>query len=946
MPVTNANKKTVDVPFFEAMNFSQFATQFIGCTTTSEGGDNRYIYAVLTSMNFVRYDTYSDTYQVLSSAPVSFNNVTTMRYTKHRGFHGRVISATGSSVQIGGLRSGVLSGYEMEILSGTGAGQKRTITLSNETIHDSGVVTAVSVNGFMTDSTKKWRVNQWAGYSVSFTFGAGGTQGVRRILYNDATTLYFSDANLQPYDPWGAAPASVNISATAGSQNHYTITSQTFTLSSNWTVSPDSTSFFTIRSGGIYAVSGLPAAPFFSLSYYDIASDLWYTKTTPQGLFLASLGVDISIDRPNTTNSPLLTNAGAISGGARTLTDAGLTLANDRYSNFRVKITGGTGVGQNRRIVANTATTFTVAKPWATNPDSTSTYEIFPDFDRLWLVGGGNSSMFAYSPENDLWMQGQLFDDGIANAMAVTLKGWNPINVTGGARLAAGVTAVNSVPTAGGTNYVVGDVLTCSVGGSGAQVTVTSVSPGGIVTGIELTNTGTATGFTTGTGRATTGGTGTGCTIEITSVGSTTAVNLSQNHFFRRGDVVTISGTTEAAYNAAHTIIGVPGLTTICIATAATGNAGQAQAQGTTTIVDSTKNWTTNEHVGRLVHLCVAGTGPTSQIRWITANTATSLTVATITAATTTSKYAIYDAKAFGCDTQRRPENEAPSGYATGGSTTTLVDSSKNWVVNQWAGYLFRIEAGTGFASGRISIISNTATTLTFAAQAFTPDATTKYEIADAWGLATAGTTITLTEGTTKNWTVNQWAGKRIRICAGTAVGNEYSVTSNTSTAHAFSGATAPDTTSAYAILGIPQRSTGIELVWACGGSDAARRGRYMYLPRGGGTSQVDIYDITTGRWGYGQLWQPQSVAFNFGTSYSYDGVDTIYICVSTSTQVARVYAMDVTTGRVEPFGQTTQIGGTAHLGNYLEYVMSPDGVPFLYYMHNASTAVSRAMVF
>ncbi len=79
------------------------------------------------------------------------------------------------------------------------------------------------------------------------------------------------------------------------------------------------------------------------------------------------------------------------------------------------------------------------------------------------------------------------------------------------------IAIVASAPTAGGTGYTVGDVLTITTGGTGGQVTVASVS-GGVVTAVTLTAIGS--GYTTGTGKATTGGTGSGATINITSVGT------------------------------------------------------------------------------------------------------------------------------------------------------------------------------------------------------------------------------------------------------------------------------------------------------------------------------------------------------------------------------------------------------------------------------------------
>ena len=90
---------------------------------------------------------------------------------------------------------------------------------------------------------------------------------------------------------------------------------------------------------------------------------------------------------------------------------------------------------------------------------------------------GGRSTILAYSPENDYWMQGQSIDDGIC-AILSARKGFDvPFAISTGVRIASGITAIASAPTAGGTGYSVGDVLTCAVGGAGAQVIVTSIAP-------------------------------------------------------------------------------------------------------------------------------------------------------------------------------------------------------------------------------------------------------------------------------------------------------------------------------------------------------------------------------------------------------------------------------------------------------------------------------------
>ena len=82
----------------------------------------------------------------------------------------------------------------------------------------------------------------------------------------------------------------------------------------------------------------------------------------------------------------------------------------------------------------------------------------------------------------------------------------------------------------------------------------------------------------------------------------------------------------------------------------------------------------------------------------------------------------ISESRVIGSELQY-PTGQEPFGHAAGGSTTTLQDTSKSWVGDCWAGYRFRIEAGTGLGAGLITVIRNTKDTLTFSAQSFTPDA-------------------------------------------------------------------------------------------------------------------------------------------------------------------------------------------------------------------------------
>lgn len=955
MPITNNNKKVIDVPFWELLSQAPVATSAVSTMITSEDATNRYLYYLSTSA-FYRYDSHADTWQQLANPNIAGVTGVRMRYTKRRGFHGRILAATTNSVTIPGLGP-TLDGATLEILQGAGVGQTRTLTWVSNTVYDDGVITGTTTSTLV-DSTKKWRPNQYAGYMVGIKFGTNTTQ-YKKILYNDATTLYIADANLQSHDPWNnqvfvaAAPYALPVT-TAGSQAMYEISASTYEVSSDWVTIPDMTSYFTTNTGGIYLLSSASSAPFMTLQYYDVAHDSWQTKTVPQNLLAAAYGTDFSLERTGKIGSALVTTVGAVSGTSRTLTDEGLGLTPDRYNNHRIFITSGPGMGQNRRIVAHTDKTFTVARNWDVTPTTGSTYEVWSDSDRVYVAGGGLASMFAYSPENDYWMQGQAFDDGVTTNISVTMNGWNPLGVSTGVRIAAGVQVLNPTPVAGGTSgFTLGDVLTFANGsGAGAQAIVTGITSTGVITSVELSHSGTTTGYVAGNTTTVTGGTGTGTvTLAITTVGPTALITTASAHWFKTGQSVTFAGCTEAAWNGAHTIIGVPTTaipTTLCVATTATANMVASATQTTTTIVDPTKNWIVNEHVGRLVHIVVAGQAPTSQVRWITSNTANTLTfgLAITAAGNGTSRYCIYDSKIFGVDNERKSPSELAFGRASGGTTTTLVDNTKNWIPGQWTGYLFKVEAGTGYGSGRISITGNTSNTLTFATQSFTPDTTTRYEIADTWGLITAATLNTITETTTKSWTVNQWAGKRVRVTGAALVGIESSVTSNTATTISAAIGT-PDTNTPYAIIGIPVRGAGIDLIWAWGGTDPDRRGRYIYAPRGSGSNTLDIFDITTGRWSYGNFLSPQNEGFNTGSSYSYDGADTILLSRSVTGGPLRIFAYDVTKNRIDGLATTSIPQGTVHIGNFMEIMEDPSGsIRYLYTLQNTGTLLSRTMLF
>lgn len=142
------------------------------------------------------------------------------------------------------------------------------------------------------------------------------------------------------------------------------------------------------------------------------------------------------------------------------------------------------------------------------------------------------------------------------------------------------------------------------------------------------------------------------------------------------------------------------------------------------------------------------------------------------------------------------------SGQSTStGSTTTLNDTTKNWIVNQWASHSLLALTGANAGVAR-SISSNTATQLTTAAFASANDKDTLYAIVPTTAqTATAGAASSLTDSG-RAWYIDYWAGLYVVITSGTGNGQTRRIASNTATALtvASNWGTNPDSTSVYSI--------------------------------------------------------------------------------------------------------------------------------------------------
>lgn len=949
MTVTNNNKKQVDLPVWEGLNFFPAANSAISEMTTVETPDQRYIYMMVSSL-FWRYDTYTDVWTSLAAPVTAPLLILSLKFLPYFSYAGQVAAGGGSTIQGPFLQGNTFVGKKIRIIAGAGIGQERTVlTVADSVIADSGIPTTATTLA-ITDTTKKWDINQWTGYTLKIVNFAGQAQ-FRKILYNTATVLTVSDPLWQPSAPKENMP----FVTTPTTASIYTIESNVLTVNSAWTTNPDSSSKFAILSGGVAALSTTSAAPFQTLQIYDIASDMWITRSAQQGLLLAAGAVanDISfsrLDEGEVTNYLYDSGTATVTGSSTTtLGDTTKTWTVDQWANYEVKITAGTGVGTEKRILGNTASVLYLDGA-ITQPDATSVYYIRPYRELFYASGWALASMLGYDSDYDMWCQGFPSEGGLANIMSVSKANSWPIACTA-TRAVNGIKTILAAPTVGGTGYTVGDVLTCNQTGTGGLLIVTSTNSNGVVTGLKIQKCGT--NYAIASGRTTTGGTGSGCTFEITALGTIGTITTAFSHNFHAGESVTFKGAdvATAAWNATYTILGTSGLTVFDVETTAAATAVALTAQSTSVIVDASKTWTVNEHAGKIVQLSLTGLTGTSLMRKITSNTATALTLygsaLGVAAAEGTGRYTIHDQDAFGRAVQDKNPVRTNTGWCTSSvGNTILTDSTKAWKGNQWLGYKVKAICGTGYNVAEATITSNTATTLVVSGGfGFTPDATTKYIIQDTFGVPTTvtNTTNAVITDTTKLWYTNQWSGFRVRITAGEGVGQEAIITSNTATALTITGVftTAPvANSSTYTILGVPVRGTGHELTWVANGT--SNKGKFIISPRGGATNLWDRYNISTNTYDLTFACKPDTETLTVGSMYAYDGADRIYFHKDAT---GKLFYLDLTTYRIEasgfvPYTLNSSIG-TAVNGNRMEIVQTTDGLKYLYIMKHTGAALS-----
>ena len=141
-----------------------------------------------------------------------------------------------------------------------------------------------------------------------------------------------------------------------------------------------------------------------SFKKYDFATNTWTTlSNTGLPATIATDGKLISTSSWMDNGFLSFATGTATAGGASTLTQSTKNWTVNQWTNYQIRITGGTGAGQIRTIASNTATVITVGAAWTTQPDVTSTYSIEGNDDFIYYMGNNAVTLYRYSISANTW---------------------------------------------------------------------------------------------------------------------------------------------------------------------------------------------------------------------------------------------------------------------------------------------------------------------------------------------------------------------------------------------------------------------------------------------------------------------------------------------------------------------------------------------------------------
>ncbi len=665
MALTNKLKNQVDLPVWEWARAAPGASTLVSGTCTADNSlyhvtFGRYIYymqasATLASTTglagFFRYDTISDSYQLLAQPPLAPASYSGMQFAGGQGYFGAVLSSTSNTITAAAITGRTLVGFDIRIVGGTGNGQLRTITaVADAMIADQGTATAagVSPQASIADTNKNWTINQWQGYQVRLVSTSGQSQ-VRKILYNSSNTLFFADVAKFAEEPFAWNPittiaGSAQVITAVGSP--YQIESSIITVDSPWLTAPDATSRFVVRAGGIWMIS---SGTTYTLQYYDIAADSWYIRNSGAATSpVTAVGTDGTII--NTGENASVWERGIALGthSTTTLQDTTKSWTVNQWTGYFLRIYSGTAENQLVTVTSNTTDTLT----WTgalTAPTNTSRYFI-DAFDAGTLTGSG----------------------------AMTQTGSSTGTISG------------NVFTAGATtgSYYPGQTLT----GTGVQSNIILFSPS-----LACFTSGNSATVNFATGNPSTLGITAGMVVTIIAGAGTIPVGTTVSSV--TSSTVVLSASTTVALS----------LTTLQFTSAWIGTSSSSTVGGVIVTTASTTGLYTGAYLTVLAGTGVitAGTYVASIIdaTHFTTNITptTALSAATIQAQPlqTVIQTQISGTPGGAGTYSIFPSQITASTTIVGKGIGSVTDTSKAWTPDQYTNYVVRIKSGTGVGQTR-----------------------------------------------------------------------------------------------------------------------------------------------------------------------------------------------------------------------------------------------------
>ena len=262
---------------------------------------------------------------------------------------------------------------------------------------------------------------------------------------------------------------------------------------------------------------------------------------------------------------------------------------------------------------------------------------------------------------------------------------------------------------------------------------------------------------------------------------------------------------------------------------------------------------------------------------------------------------------------------------ATAGAASSLTNSGKAWLTNQWANYQIRITAGTGVGQIR-TVASNTNQVVTVStAWTVSPDATSAYRFEGnedfMYLLGNNAVTMYRFQVSTNTWTTLAPTAARAAAAGAGCSANWI------------------DSAASWALA-----LNGVPNALIQGGSVYKQNGRYLFSFRGGASNALDVYDIAANTWISGLAYGNQNETFTTGSS-SFDFGGMIYL---QKEATGRIFKFNLDDFVMQSFAANPLAQGTAVAGQKMFILPFQDGattLSFLYTQRHSAAELFRMLV-